>query len=232
MKKPFIAALALTTLAACAQSAPPPEPIVERSGKPYQFTADPGALVAVDIAMQRSLRKDGFAKMAKNYANTKANLLMNARVPLTSVGNNGAILPRFINTHTSRVAMSCDGMSGAVLTLAMDGDERDWAVLTIWNKDLRGAWRWSLMALQPDDGGILAQTELISSVVARCGSRPGSTISAPAVGVDMQVGYAPDQTLSWTSTVTSQGQSNLAVRAWDGTAMRVVLDTADLSLRD
>ena len=66
MKRLATALLALS-ITACTSAGPPPEPVIERGGKPYQFTADPGALVAVDIAMQQSVRADGFATDTEKF---------------------------------------------------------------------------------------------------------------------------------------------------------------------
>lgn len=217
------AALALlplsAMLSACANSAPPPRPYVERDGKPYQFTADPGALVAQDIAFQRAIRKDGFAKAAKDYAAGDAQFLINGRMPLDAALKSGVSAQAFVKTDTLGVVMSCDGHSAAVITRGIDANGKNWGMLTIWNMAPNSQWRWSMLMIAKQEVGALPEDSVVQTSVAKCGTKPPAAFTAPAVGVDMQIGYSPDQTLSWTSLVKPDGTAEIIVKLWDGAEM-------------
>lgn len=213
MKRTLAALLALS-IAACTSAAPPPEPVIERGGKPYQFTADPGQLVAVDIAMQRSVRADGFANMAKDYAAKDAQILSDRRYPLAEY-NKAA--PPFTASSPVSAFLSCDGRTGAVLTASTDADGFGWQTLTVWAKTRDGAWRW---IMQKSVYGTKSEApDMVATKTAKCGTRAGVALSAPAVGVDKQVGLSPDQSLAFTSTDYKNGTTELSVALWDGKAM-------------
>ncbi len=214
-----LAAFALAlSLTACAQGGPRPEPVIERGGKPYQFTADPGALVAVDIAMQRSMRDDGFVKAAKNYAAKDAQILTTRRVPYAEfIADSTQQPPRFVRSTPMRALISCDGRMGAVITIAADADGAGWGMITVW-ANTRDGWRWIMQKSVKGEGPAEAP-ESVATKTAKCGVRPPARLSAPDIGVDKQVGLSPDQSLSFTSVDYKNGATDLAIALWDGQAM-------------
>lgn len=212
--KRFAAAFALIPLAACVSSAPPPEPIVERGGKPYQFTADPGALVAVDMAMHRAVREGGFAKAAKDFAAKDAQILYDRRYPIADYTDASPVFTRSTPVFAS---MSCDGRMGAVLTSSYDANGAVWQTLTIWARTPKG-WRWVMQKSVAIVGPIVVP-DVVTTKTATCGTKAGVSLSAPAVGIDRQVGLSPDQSLAFTSTDYKNGTTELSVALWDGQAM-------------
>lgn len=215
MKRLATALLALS-ITACTSAGPPPEPVIERGGKPYQFTADPGALVAVDIAMQQSVRADGFAKMAKDYAAKDAQILSDRRYPLAEFNK---ATPPYTTSSPLSAFMSCDGRTGAVLTASTDADGFGWQTLTVWAKTRDGAWRWVMQKSVYGAKPAAPAPDMIATKTAKCGTKAGVSLSAPAVGIDKQVGLSADQSLAFTSTDYKNGTTELSVALWDGQAM-------------
>ncbi len=221
--KRCIAALALLPLAACASSAPPPEPIVERGGKPYQFTASPGDVVAAEIAFGRLIQDEGLWNATRKTADKSAESFRPRRV-LVSDWLMG--IPRGLPSNSKRevssVFMSCDGRFAATTGLTTQTNAEPKAFTTIWAKNLRGQWMWVLSHdFTPSAKRMGLDT--VETRIASCEGKPSVPLTAPNVGEDMKVGLSRDQSLRFVSTVRPDDSRRIEVSLWNGKSFDSVI---------
>jgi hypothetical protein len=222
MKKTLIASLALLALAACAQNAPPPEPIVERGGKPYQFTASPGDIVALEIAFNRMAQDKGQWTAYRTYADKSAEMFVPERVMVHDWLKGRADPSQSVSWQVSKVMMSCDGKFAATTGSAAMPDGSPAVYTTIWAKSLDGRWRWVL-----DSGYAVdvarAVSDPVATRIASCSGKANAPLTAPNVGDDMKVGLSLDQSLRFISTVRPDGSRRIEVSLWNGTSFDIVI---------
>ena len=216
------AALALLSLTACAAKAPPPEPIVERGGKPYQFTAAPGDVVAAEIAFARMAQDKGQWTAFRETADKSAEMFVPHRVLAHDWLKGRADPPQSVRWQVAKVVMSCDGRFAASTGSATMPDGSHGVYTTVWAKSPQGQWVWLL-----DHGYGVAEAravpDAVETRVASCDGSPSVPLTAPNVGDDMKVGVSRDQSLRFTSTVRPDTSRRIEVSLWNGTAFDTVI---------
>lgn len=216
MRRTIFAAIALSLLAGCAGSP---------RGDVYDgpLSANPSAFIAAEIAFARLAQDKGQWTAFRETARPEAVMFVPQRVVARDWLKSQKDPAEAVKWQPHAVYVSCDGNAGVTTGAWQKGPGQGYFT-TVWLRDPRsGAIKWVL-----DHGDALttprAAPEFIESKQAVCGSRPAVPIEAGGEGEDMAVGLAPDQTLSWTSTVRPDRSRRITIRLWDGKAMTEVID--------
>ena len=213
--------LAQLLLSGCAGGAPRSDPFDRVK---LAAMADPGAVVAADIAQNRQAQDIGVAAALMQSAAPDAIVLVPRPVPArTWLADAPAFPPTSWQPH--EVHVSCDGSlavtSGAIAWGGVPG-----FYTTIWQRQGNGrgdtGWRW---VLSHGDGVERARTQpdLIRSTVARCAEPEGKAFAA-AVGGQSGGGTSADDTLAYRWQVDAGGARRLVVRSWTTDGWSSVLD--------
>jgi hypothetical protein len=212
--RPLFAAAVALTLAGCAGSSD--------AARNRPLAANPSAFIAAEIAFARLAQEKGQWTAFRETAHPDAVMFVPERVRARDWLKAQADPAEAVKWQPHAVYVSCDGNAGATTGAWQKGPASGYFT-TVWLRDARGRINWVL-----DHGDALASPrpapEFIASKQAACGSRPAVPIEAGAEGEDMAVGLAPDQTLSWTSTVRADRSRRVTVRLWDGKDMATVID--------
>lgn len=186
------------------------------------LAANPSAFIAAEIAFARLAQEKGQWTAFRETAHPDAVMFVPERVKARDWLKTQTDPAEAVKWQPHAVYVSCDGNAGATTGAWQKGPANGYFT-TVWLRDDKGRISWVL-----DHGDTLADPRLapdfIASKLAACGSRPAVSIDAEGEGEDMAVGLAPDQTLSWTSTVRTDGSRRIAVRLWDGKEMVTVID--------
>ena len=214
MRQLIVAALALM-LAGCAGS---PDDFRNRP-----LAANPSAFIAAEIGFARLAQEKGQWTAFRETSHGDAVMFVPERVKARDWLKSQKDPAEAVKWQPHAVYVSCDGNVGATTGAWQKGPANGYFT-TVWLRDPKnGKTEWIL-----DHGDGLASPreapEFIASKQAACGSRPAVPIEAGAEGEDMAVGLAPDQTLSWTSTVGADKSRRVTVRLWDGKDMATVID--------
>ena len=181
--------------------------------------AEPGQVVATELAFARMAQEEGQWTAFADYAADDAVMFTPERVRARDWLKGRADPPSAVTWQPHELWLSCDGglalSRGAWQTSGGQGE-----FVTIWQRQEDGGFKFVL-----DDGHALAtplaEPEMIASHVAKCDPKPGPAASvAPADG-----GASPDRTLSWRIEPRGGGQA-LVVDSWNGSEDEPVLDWA------
>jgi hypothetical protein len=213
----FAAALAL---ASCAGG----QPSGSRNFEPK--LANPSAVIAAEIAFNRLAQEKGQWTAFRQTVAKDAVMFVPEPVN-ASEWLKGKIDPaKAVKWQPHKAFMSCDGKTGVTTGAAQWPDGRSSYFTTVWQFIERspgnGEWRWVL-----DHSDVLASPrelkEMIETKVASCKGKAPASLSAPAVGEQMKIGFSRDQSLSYTWVVQQDGARTLKVQLWNGTASEVVI---------
>ena len=214
MRTLLAAAVMASLLAGCASG---PDP------RKRPLSANPSAYIAAELAFARLAQDKGQWTAFRETAAPEAVMFVPQRVKARDWLKNQKDPAEAVKWQPHAVYVSCDGNAG-VTTGAWQSGSASGYFTTAWVRDpMSGKINWVL-----DHGDALAAAlaapDFIESKQAKCGSRPAVPIEAGEEGDDMAVGLAPDQTLSWTSTVHPDQSRRVTVRLWDGKDMKTVID--------
>ncbi|MFZ5727368.1 MAG: hypothetical protein ACOY4C_13220 [Pseudomonadota bacterium] len=187
------------------------------------LAANPSGFIAAEIAFARLAQEKGQWTAFRETAHPDAVMFVPERVRARDWLKAQTDPAEAVKWQPHAVYVSCDGNAAATTGAWQKGTANGYFT-TVWLRDPRsGKTEWIL-----DHGDGLASPrpapEFIASKQAACGSRPAVPIEAGGEGEDMAVGLAPDQTLSWTSTVRADRSRRVTVRLWDGKDMATVID--------
>lgn len=213
MRRLAVAALSLSVIAGGAVMARQRDPLA----------ANPSAFIAAEIAFSRLAQEKGQWTAFRETSAPEAVMFVPQRVKARDWLKSQKDPAEAVKWQPHAVYISCDGNVG-VTTGAWQKGATNGYFTTVWLRDpKKGKLAWTL-----DHGDTLASPreapEFIGSKQAMCGSRPAVPIEAGGEGDDMAVGLSPDQTLSWTSTVSVDKSRRVTIRLWDGKAMATVID--------
>ncbi|MEQ8309171.1 MAG: hypothetical protein RIA72_00580 [Sphingopyxis sp.] len=209
--------LAATLGLALAGCAGPPGELRNRP-----LAVNPSAFIAAEIAFARLAQEKGQWTAFRETAHPDAVMFVPGRVKARDWLKTRADPAEAVKWQPHAVYVSCDGNAGATTGAWQKGPANGYFT-TVWLRDDKGRISWVL-----DHGDTLVDPrpapDFIASKLAVCGSRPAVSIDAEGEDEDMAVSLAPDQTLSWTSIVRTDGSRRIAVRLWDGKEMATVID--------
>ncbi len=212
---PITLALSLSfALAACGGQ---PRP----AGPPLRPVANPGAVVAAEIAFNQLAQDKGQWTAFRATAAPEAEMFVPQRVKALDFLKGKPDPQHAVKWQPHLVWSSCDG-SIAVTHGAWQRQDSTGYFTTVWARGMDGGYRWIL-----DHGDRLPvplfAPDMIKSKVAECGGKPGVPITAPAEGVDFKQGVSRDQTLIVSSAVAPDGGRTVTVRLWNGSTHETVL---------
>lgn len=177
--------------------------------------ANPSALIAAEIALGRSARKDGEWKALREIATDEAEMFVPERVRanvwLKTRDDPGEPTQR----DAQSVWMSCDGSFGVVHGIwRRTGSQGDF--VTVWQRQKDRSYKWLLDFrsaageednLMPEPGTL----DMITARVADCLRNTGPELSG-----DHHVAVSKDQSIHWREGLLSDGSWNFALHGWDG----------------
>ncbi|MBJ7501024.1 MAG: hypothetical protein JHC57_14820 [Sphingopyxis sp.] len=213
MRRLAVAALSLSVIAGGAAPA--------RERRP--LAPNPSAFIAAEIAFSRLAQEKGQWTAFRETAAPEATMFVPQRVKARDWLKSQKDPAEAVKWQPHAVYVSCDGNAG-VTTGAWQKGPANGYFTTVWLRDPRkGKLAWTL-----DHGDALATPreapDFIAAKQAVCGSRPAAPVEAGGEGDDRAVGLSPDQTLSWTSTVSADQSRRVTIRLWDGKEMATVID--------
>ncbi|HMO75175.1 MAG TPA: hypothetical protein PKD99_04370 [Sphingopyxis sp.] len=215
MRRPILAALALSLLAGCAAQ---PDHLRNQPLGP-----NPSGFVAAELAFARLAQDKGQWTAARETAAPDAVMFVPQRVRARDWLRSQKDPAEAVRWQPHAVYVSCDGNSAATTGAWQKGPAHGYFT-TVWQRDPRSGKTLWLLDHADELASPREAPEFIESRQAVCGSRPGVAIDAGAEGEDRAVGLSPDQTLSWTSVVRADLSRQITVRLWDGTGMATVID--------
>lgn len=187
------------------------------------LAANPSAIIAAELAFNRLAQEKGMVPAFRETAHRDAVLFVPQRVRALDWLRTGD-LGTGISWAPHAVYTSCDGSAGAT-TGAWSGPQGSHGYFTtVWLRERGGGFKWILDHGVPLTGPRREAPEFIEARQARCGTKPPVGIETGAVGEDLAIGLAADQTLSWRSLVRGDGSRQITIRMWDGSAMQPVIE--------
>lgn len=202
-----------------------------RRGAAY---ANPSALIAAEIALQRQAREKGQWQAYRENAAVGAVLLAPEPVPAEPWLKDRAEPAALPNWQPHAVWMSCDGGYGAV--------EGGWTepgssglYAAIWQRQENGGYKWLIRQRIGRDRPVTAP-DMLSASVADCEQRGREADNRQPLrarkgkplppAVNAQTGYSEDRTLYWRTGKDADGTPWLQVAIRKEGAMRIVLGDA------
>ena len=224
MNRTRVAAAAVIALALTAPSLAEERraPASEQRAQPLRNRANPGGVIAAEIAFARLAQEKGQWTAFRDTAAPTAEMFVPQRVRAQDHLKGRANPARAVTWQPHAVWSSCDGTIAVTHGAWQNGDKAGYFT-TVWEQQKNRRYKWVL-----DHGDSLPfpldAPEMIRAKVATCEGRPGVPLAAPAVGEDMKTGASRDQTLLFSSTVRPDGSRTVSVRVWNGTAHETVLE--------
>jgi hypothetical protein len=199
-------------------------------------SADPSAIVAVEIAFARYAKEKGEWTAFRKYAAGDATLFRPQPVSVWDYSKGLKDPADATRWQPEKVYMSCDGRTAIVNGVWQMSAENGYFV-TVWQWFPRskteaaqqpqgtigeGEWKWVLR-----HGDTIKKptprAETIETKIASCKGRASAPLSAPPIGAKMKVGLSIDQSLQWTWVVTEDGARNFSASMWNGTSLDDVI---------
>lgn len=217
MKRITSVAIALSfslSLAACAGGGRP-------AGPPLKPVANPGAVVAAEVAFNQMAQEKGEWTAFRATAAPEAEMFVPQRVRALDFLKGKADPPQSVKWQPHLVWSSCDG-SLAVTHGAWQRTSSTGYFTTVWARGADGQYKWIL-----DHGDRLPvplfAPEMIRSKVGDCTGQPPVPLTAPAVGTDFKQSVSRDQSLIVSSAVAPDGSRTVTVKLWNGSTHETVL---------
>jgi hypothetical protein len=189
--------------------------------RPRPSLGDPSAVIAADLALSREARDRGEAEALRRTAADQAVVLVPRPAPADQWLKGRRPSGLSIRWEPRTVWASCDGGFAATRGAWNRGSDRG-DYLALWQRQPKGEWRWLLHENGPA-AAPAGEPEMIAGKVAECTGlppRPPGFVPQPAVPLG---DASRDGSLEWKATVGPGCGVTIAVRAWDGRAMREVL---------
>jgi hypothetical protein len=219
--KPVFALTIAAALTGCT-SGPSPE---FRTFQPK--IANPSAIIAADIAFNQLAQQKGQWTAFRETAAKDAVMFVPQPVVASEWLKGKADPAASVKWQPHKAYMSCDGKTGVTTGAWQRPDGSTGYFTTVWefvetNDRGDGEWKWVL-----DHGDTLTvprvPKEMIETKVASCKGRAPATLVAPAEGAKMKIGYARDQSLSYSWIVHPNGARTIEIKLWNGEASETVL---------
>ena len=209
----MIAGIALVVSSATAQ-----ERFTLRKSSDREFDrrirrADPGKVVATELAFARAAQEKGqwtaFAEFAADDAVMFVPEPVNAKEWLRRQANP----TQAVRWQPHQVWSSCDGTIAVAKGAWQQPDGSTGYFTTVWERQRNGEYKWVM-----DQGDALEQPleapEMIGSAVADCASKPSLLLTVSADG-DRRAGTSRDGTLHWSVEATGKARV-VQVSYWNG----------------
>lgn len=208
-------------LAAQSDGARDPALQESRRDRPERFRrANPGAVVATELAFARAAQEDGqwtaFARFADDDAVMFVPQAVRAKDWLKKQQNPA----QAVRWEPHQVWSSCDGTLAVTKGAWQRADGSVGYFTTAWKRQRNGDYRWVM-----DQGDRLdqplAMPEMIGGSVASCTAPATAPAVADAPG--QTAGWSRDRTLRWIVRVAPDGSRSLEVHRWNGSGYEEVL---------
>lgn len=202
------AAIAALSLSACAGG---PQ---ERYGRFIQPVANPGKVVATELAFARAAQDDGQWTAFADYAANDATLFVPAPVNAREWLKNRADPARSVTWQPHQIWSSCDGSLAISQGAAQWPDGSDSEFVTVWRRQRDGSYLWQANIAQELDQPLEAP-DFVSTEVANCAEPVPAdqrTVSSERPAV---MGQSDDGSLQY-AIHTMQGGSTVTLLLWDG----------------
>ena len=205
--------VAAMAVASCAPSQGPKQ----RYGRFIQLTANPGKVIATELAFARMAREEGTWTAFRHYATEDAVMPSPGIVLVQEALKDVADPPEPIAWGPDLVWSSCGGDYALSTGPATYPGGRKGRFATIWERQNDGEYRWVLdqgFELEQDH----VQPELIPGKVADCAPPTGSRF-VPTPSPDHSSGHSRDGSLAWVTSIAADCSRTLMVSVRQGDEM-------------
>lgn len=177
--------------------------------------ADPGAVVATEIAFARAVQQDGQWTAFRRFATEDAWMFVPEPVQAQAWLKDRADPEQPVRWQAHKVWTSCDGSLAITSGAAQWPGGANGIFLTVWERQQDGTYRW-----EADLGGMVATPdpvpESVTTQVASCSAMPANLPGAlPAAQVE---GHSRDRTLHYVIQ-PHEGGRTVRLALWDGTRL-------------
>jgi len=188
---------------------------------PGAGTANPSALVALEMAFARMAQEKGQWTAFRQYADDDAVMFVPQPVRAKDWLKGRANPAQAVKWQPYQVWMSCDGTLGVTRGAWQRPDGSVGYFTTAWRKQKSrsklGEYLWEM-----DQGDVLPtplpQSEFLDASVADCSPpAPPADMPLPA-GAERRSGWSKDKTLHWTADVRADGSRTISLQRWTGQA--------------
>ncbi len=208
-------------LSACS-SAPRGRGVGHPAGPARHAYANPGAIVAAELAFARSLRQEEFRKTLKDHAAPNAVLFATDRIDANDYAGGDAATVLAAERTPHAVWVSCNGAQ-AIVHGAWHLAEASGAYVTIWERQEKGGYKW-ILSRQASLSTMPPAPEMLPARVAKCSQKPGPRAgerSADSGGAAHRRGNG--EGLRWRWEDTPGGNAIFAAEMWNGDAYEPIL---------
>ena len=215
-----LAALALLSLAACAPGPGPAGPRGYR-GPPLALKAQPGEVVAAELAFARMAKEDGQWTAFREFAADDGKMLAPRIVNVRDHLKGRADPPESVTWQPHHVWSSCDGSVAVTRGAWQRPDGSVGWFSTVWQRQQDGSYRYLF-----DHGDVLdtaeAGPDMIGTTTASCDNLDAiqPPFVPPPTSPDTQYasGESADKTLRWIVRSEPDGSGYYGFDYWNGQA--------------
>lgn len=213
-------AASLAAGAAWSSAASAQERFSPRRGSDREFDerarrADPGKVVAAELAFARTAREKGQWTAFAEFAADDAVMFVPEPVKAKDWLKKQRDPAESVRWQPHRVWSSCDGTLAVTKGAWQAADGSAGYFITVWERQRNGEYKWVM-----DQGDTLAQPleepEMIGTEVADCRSPATPPPVARVPGPGDSSGRSRDGTLAWSVIVEEDNSRSVEVRYWDG----------------
>jgi hypothetical protein len=185
--------------------------------------ADPGKVVAAEIAFARAAQEDGQWTAFADFAADDAVMFVPEPVSAKDWLKKQRDPDEAVRWQPHHVWSSCDGTLAVTKGAWQGADGSVGYFTTVWERQRKGEYKWVM-----DQGDTLdeplEEPYMIGSTVAECRPRPASAAELAAVAAtDRRSGHSRDETLLYSTDVRADGARTIVVKSWNGSAYEEVL---------
>jgi hypothetical protein len=223
-----LVAVAFAFLSACSSTGGGPRTPLERIDRALAETANPGEVVAAEIAFMQAVEREGYERAVRDFAVSSTAVLRRETPSGMEAARGGERVAA--QRQPRDVWMSCDGsLAVSAGRTSQNGFVGDFA--TVWQRERRGEYLWSYSlellddpqpvpepATEPDED-VIVVTDFpsINGEVADClaeGAAPADVLGAGAPAAATLSGRSRDGTLRWYQIDGARDAPTFAAFIW------------------
>ena len=182
-------------------------------------TANPGAVVATELAFAREAQEKGQWTAFRDFAADNAVMFVPQPAAARDWLKKQTNPAQAVAWQPHAVWSSCDGSLAVTKGAWQRPNGTVGYFTTVWRRQKNGSYKWEL-----DQGDALAQPlaapEMIAGEVAECSKASPPDIPAAA---GRTIGWSDDKTLQWIMEVKPDNSRSFKVQRWTGSGYEEVL---------
>lgn len=184
--------------------------------------AQPGEVVAVELAFARAAQEEGQWTAFAEYATDDAVMFVPQPVNAQQWLKGQANPAQAVKWQPHQVWSSCDGSLAVTKGPWQRPDGSQGYFTTVWERQKNGEYKWVM-----DQGDVLAtplpEPDMVKAEVADCTRPPAPVVMSNRDGNIRSEGRSADDTLYWSVNVRPDGSRSVLVKLSQNGAMENVL---------